>query len=275
MTDNIKAEKTYLPSEWLVKFANIDSEYVNDMFAYYQQAFITYHMSSDLELTPYRSTLKDIVTNNIKINEIGVIIPDVNDDAVPESVNSNITPTHGLWPSGSILNPLPLNVFSTIAYRRPIDGMLNFMVLQYEEDKLLDYMVEKYNIQNTAKLVETMKACGKSDLQISFFSELNSSQADNQLIGEVTAQSTFVFEKCMFNYNYKQHSIFIGLGKYADEYFIVKCKTPMSNPALPYIHEKFKHGNFLINTRHKGVILHNLAQIETLSFSDGGWTIPI
>jgi hypothetical protein len=231
------------------------------MFEYLKKSIISFFIENPTtETTRYREYIKLCVSDKILLNEEAEYID------LSETLDA------------------PLNkddfssIFDSMYSKKNLSGFLRFLILHYEEDKLIETISKKYNIENRAiqNLLKS-KTCKKEDTAKSFFELLESTNIrcpDGQ-DDDITTYKTFNVVKSVFSYNYKKKTHILCIGEHDSAYFMAKCSTNMDNPALKYIQNYFENGNFVINiisSNHK--IVTNLNGFDMLVLDNGSWYLP-
>lgn len=264
-TDNNKIIKDkkdypYTPKEWMVKFLKLDESYIDQMFEYLKKSIISFFIENPTtETTRYREYIKLCVSDKILLNEEAEYID------LSETLDAPPNIDH----FGGISEPM----YS----KKNLSGFLRFLILHYEEDKLVETISKKYNIENKAiQNLLKCKTCKKEDTAKSFFELLEPSsilQSDTE--DELNTYKIFNVVKSVFSYNYNKKTHILCVGEHESAYFMAKCSTNMDNPALKYIQNYFESGNFVINIisgNHK--IVKNLNGFDMLVLDNGSWYLP-
>ena len=244
----------YTPKEWINKFLNIDNSYIDEMFDYFRKQLVSFFIEkSELKTTQYREYLKLCVSDKIFLNDNAEYI-DISDSKTLEAEDS---------------------FYWDISKTKSLSGFLRFLILHYEEDKLIDSISKQYNIENNAisKMLKS-KNCIKEVNTKSFFELMDEKFPKNEY-DEYEEYKTFNVVKTIFSYNYRKKAYILAVGEHKSAYFVFKCSTTMDNPALKYIQNYFENGNFVINiisSNHK--IVTNLNGFDMLVLDNGSWYLP-
>ena len=245
----------YTPKEWINKFLNIDNSYIDEMFDYFRKQLVSFFIEkSELKTTQYREYLKLCVSDKIFLNDNAEYI-DISDSKTLEVEDSSL-----YW---------------DISKTKSLSGFLRFLILHYEEDKLIDNISKQYNIENNAinRLMKS-KNCIKEVNTKSFFELMDEKFPKNEY-DEYEEYKTFNVVKTIFSYNYRKKAYILAVGEHKSAHFVFKCNTNMDNPALKYIQNYFENGNFTINiisSNHK--IVTNLNGFDMLVLDNGSWYLP-
>ena len=254
-----KKDYPYTPKEWMVKFLKLDETYIDQMFDYLRKSIISFYLENPTtETTRYREYIKLCVSDKIFLNEVGEYI-DISENIETKDEN-NFS-----------------DIFSDMYAKKNLSGFLRFLILHYEEDKLIESISKKYNIENEAiKNLLKSKNCKKEDTAKSFFELLAPNNINhNDNVDDTTAYKQFNVVKSVFSYNYKKKTHIICICEHDSAYFMAKCLTNMDNPALKYIQNYFENGNFAINiisSNNKTVT--NLSGFDMLVLDNGSWYLP-
>lgn len=252
-TKDIK-DYPYTPKEWIGKFLNIENSYIDEMFDYFRKQLVSFFIEkSEFTTTHYREYLKLCVSDKIFLNDNAEYI-DISDSTTLEN---------------------PDSFYWDISKTKSLSGFLRFLILHYEEDKLVDNISKQYNIENNAinRLLKS-KNCIKEVNTKSFFELMDEKFPKNEY-DEYEEYKTFNVVKTIFSYNYRKKAYILAVGEHKSAYFVFKCSTTMDNPALKYIQNYFENGNFVINiisSNHK--IVTNLNGFDMLVLDNGSWYLP-
>lgn len=252
-TKDIK-DYPYTPKEWIGKFLNIDNSYIDEMFDYFRKQLVSFFIEkSEFTTTHYREYLKLCVSDKIFLNDNAEYI-DISDSTTLEN---------------------PDSFYWDISKTKSLSGFLRFLILHYEEDKLIDNVSKKYNIENKSinKLLK-LKNYPKEVTTKSFF-ELMDQKLHTKEYDEYEEYKTFNVVETIFSYNYRKKAYLLAVGEHKSAHFVFKCSTNMDNPALKYIQNYFENGSFVINiisSNHKTVT--NLNGFDMLVLDNGSWYLP-
>lgn len=243
----------YTPKEWMVKYLKIDPAYVDQMFDFFKKTLVTFYMEkSEKPETKYREYVKLCVTDKLRISE------------------------HGL--SYNLENPNEVDDYNNYSSKN-MSGFLRYMILHYEEDRMVDIISKKYNLENNAiNTVLQLKNYKKEITRKSFFELLENYIDDNENTNssnDVGQYRAFNIVETIFSYNYHKKCNFLCVGERDSAYFMCKCSTNLDNPALNYIQHKFDNGNFAVNIINGNIkIATNLNGVDLLLIQNGSWILP-
>lgn len=243
----------YTPKEWMVKYLKIDPEYIERMFDFFKTKLITFHMEkSERPESKYREYLKLCITDRLRISDSGM--------------------------SYNLDNPNETDDYNS-SYSKNMSGFLRYIILHYEEDRIVDAISKKYNIENNAiNDILKLKNYKKQISSKSFFELLeNDEEVDANISSsdEIGYFRTFNKIETVFVYNYHKKCNFLCVGEHNSAHFIVKCDTNLDNPVLNYIQKKFDNENFAVNivSGHMKVAT-NLNGFDLLLLPNGSWILP-
>ena len=244
----------YTAKEWMIKYLKINPEYIERMFDFFKRTLITFHMEkSERPESKYREYVKLCVTDRLRISETGMSY-NLDDPNETDDYNSS--------------------------YSKNMSGFLRYMILHYEEDRIIDIISKKYNIENnTINDILKLKNYKKQISRKSFFELLENDEenADNNISSseDIGHFRTFNTVETMFVYNYHKKCNFLCVGEHNSAHFIVKCNTNLDNPALNYLQKKFDNEKFAVNivSGHMKVAT-NLNGFDLLLLHNGSWILP-
>lgn len=209
----------YNTETYMTDVMKIDKSYVDKVFKFYHDCILDYTLSTDSEnITPYRKKLISLCKNEFKINQEGAIYNEQSDR---------------LHPTG----------FFKTDFNQPVDGMLIYMCLQYEEDSLIDeydskYDFDKFPRSELAKDIYNIKPRKFKKFADTF--ESKNSHAPSNSKGSID-YIEFKIKECLFDYISGDEKYYIILSEWNDYKVPLKISINVYNPTIDIIDQKIKN----------------------------------
>jgi len=240
---------TYTAKQWLIKFQHLEPDYVEEMFAYLSSGMQTHIMQADF-ISPFRRKLVGCITDKLRFTSEGECI-NIDILSTPEEKN---------------------NVYSNLgaaAHRVDMAGFLIFLILMYEEDKIVDTAYDEYKISDTnAYEITALKSCAKDESTYSFFALLDPKKYTTNIDKIVENPCSFRVVKLLFTYSYKRKVTYLCIGEHNKKHFLFKCFTETTNPAIGYVNQMFNNSNIMLD-------IHDVSGIRVKKNTNGSSVLSI
>ena len=245
-------ERKLTYKEYLIEKKKLEPTYAEEIVSYYKDSFTHCVLTTDI-LTKYRKQLLDLITEKAFLSEYGVLIKTPDQIAKEKEEEKN--------------------VFGFTLVKSPTDsiGLINFSIVQYEHDTLVDSYCEKYRT-NLFDFFNFMN--GEFSTRPDNYKKHKLFLSDNTK--NQNDRTNLILKEIIYSYAYKSNKIYTGLFSWNDNFVICSLKSSLeTNPVIPLVDMLIDKNKLTARVIKKSetTVLTTLSGSNILCISPSGWVI--